>query len=153
MQSGTYLLVAKCTSAQTPRTTVKHGDGGVIIWAHFAAIVFQTTPESRVRPYVRQRNLGQNWVMQQDNDPKHISKMAEIENTLQSPDLDMTEMLWPDLKRAVCEQMPANLNELKQCCNDEWGKSLQQQCEKRMKHENDYFMLLLLKVILQGSES
>lgn len=31
--------------------------------------------------------------------------------------------------------------------------SLQQQREKRMKYENDYFMLLLLKVILQGSES
>lgn len=31
--------------------------------------------------------------------------------------------------------------------------SLQQQREKRMKYKNDYFMLLLLKVILQGSES
>lgn len=31
--------------------------------------------------------------------------------------------------------------------------SLQQQREKWMKYENDYFMLLLLKVILQGSES
>lgn len=31
--------------------------------------------------------------------------------------------------------------------------SLQQQREKWMKYKNDYFMLLLLKVILQGSES
>lgn len=32
----------------------------------------------------------------------------------QSPDLDLTEMLWQDLNRAVHKQLPSNIHKLKQ---------------------------------------
>ncbi|MEE6515924.1 hypothetical protein FKM82_025084 [Ascaphus truei] len=59
--------------------TVKHGSGGVMIWACFAATgpgnlaviestmnssVYQSILESNVRPSVRQLKLGRNWVIQ-----------------------------------------------------------------------------------------
>jgi len=36
----------------------------------------------------------------------------------QSPDLNPNKTLWQDLKRAVHKQMPTNLNEPKQRCNE-----------------------------------
>ena len=69
--------------------TVNHSGGGVMIWACFAATgpgplaviestmnasVYQSILKSNVRPSVQQPILGQNWVMQQDNYPKHNSK-------------------------------------------------------------------------------
>lgn len=38
----------------------------------------------------------------------------------QNPDLNMTEELQRDLKRAVHEAMLTNLCALKQCCKDDW---------------------------------
>lgn len=38
----------------------------------------------------------------------------------QNPDLNMTEELQRDLKRAVHEGMLTNLCALKQCCKDDW---------------------------------
>ena len=36
--------------------------------------VYQSILESTVRSSVQQLKIGQNWVMQQDNDPKYTSK-------------------------------------------------------------------------------
>ncbi len=36
--------------------------------------VYQSILESNLRPFIWQLKLGQNWVIQQDNDPKHTSK-------------------------------------------------------------------------------
>lgn len=41
----------------------------------------------------------------------------------QSPDFRLIEMLWLALKRAVHEQTPEYLNELKQGCSEDWGKN------------------------------
>jgi hypothetical protein len=42
----------------------------------------------------------------------------------QSPDLNLIEMLWHDLKRAVHIKNPKNIAELKQFCEEEWSKFL-----------------------------
>lgn len=49
------------------------------------------------------------------------TRMEELQWPSQSPDLSRIETLWWDLK-AEHKQMPANLNELKQCCKEEWDK-------------------------------
>ncbi|MBN3292666.1 TCB1 transposase, partial [Polypterus senegalus] len=71
-------------------------------------------------------------IFQQDNDPKHSSKSTktfmqrEKSNVLewlsQSPDLNIIENLWNDLKQAVHARQPSNLTELERLCIEEWSK-------------------------------
>lgn len=49
------------------------------------------------------------------------------------PDLDPTEILWRDLKRAEHTRRPTNLNELKQRCKTKWDKTPADQCERLTK--------------------
>ena len=70
--------------------------------------------------------------MQQDNDPKHMAKSTKkwLEDKKvkvlpwpsQSPDLNIIENLWVDLKRAVHDRGPRNLQELERVCPEEWSK-------------------------------
>ena len=48
----------------------------------------------------------------------------------QSPDLNVTEMLWQDLKTAVHQPVPKNLFEPEQHCKDKYATIPQQQCER-----------------------
>ncbi len=75
-------------------------------------------------------SLGQHWVFEHDNYPKHIMKrvtawlrMSGI-NVLdwpnQSLDLNPTENLWALLKSQVHEHRPQNLTELEAYCK-EWA--------------------------------
>lgn len=40
---------------------------------------------------------------------------------VQSPDMNLTELLRWDVQRAVYKQLPQSLNELKQQCKDDWA--------------------------------
>jgi hypothetical protein len=76
--------------------------------------------------------------MQQDNDPKHRSKSTTewlqqkktrlLEWPSQSPDLNLIEMLWHDLKRTIHTRHPKNVAELKQVCKEEWSKIPPDRC-------------------------
>ncbi|KAK3565204.1 hypothetical protein QTP86_001015 [Hemibagrus guttatus] len=102
--------------------------------------VYQKILKENVRPSVCDLKLKRTWVLQQDNDPKHTSKstsewlkknkMKTLEWPSQSPDLNLIEMLWHDLKKVVHARKPSNVAELQQFCKDEWAKIPPQRCNR-----------------------
>ncbi len=76
--------------------------------------------------------LGNRWRLQQDNDPKHTSRIAKeflddnvpavMDWPSNSPDLNPIENLWAIVKRSVELRRPKNLSELEVFLGEEWGK-------------------------------
>lgn len=78
--------------------------------------------------------------MQEDNNPKHKSKLAakwrEDNNVdrlpwpAQSPDQNCIENVWHVLKIRVSNRRPRNLDELKKTVKSEWGKLSKEYAKK-----------------------
>lgn len=67
------------------------------------------------------------------------------------PDLSLTDMLCSE---SCAQTNTANLNELMQHCEEEWARIPPQWHERLINHtENDYFSLLLVKVVLLHHQS
>ncbi len=90
--------------------------------------LYQKILKENVRPSVCDLKLKRTWVMQQDNDPKQTSKSTSewlkknkikvLEWPNQSPDLNLIEMLWHDLKQSFHAWKPSSVAELKQFCKE-----------------------------------
>ena len=83
--------------------------------------------------FVRKMRMGCTWTFQHDNDSKHKAKstchwlqqnkVKVLEWPPQSPDLNIIEPLWGDLKRAVHGRQTKNFQELEAFCQEEWAAS------------------------------
>lgn len=137
---------------QYTKKTVKHGGGNIKLWGSFSWYgvgplhlidgnmdqnQFVNILKDTMLPYVEE-NMPLKWVLQQDNDPKHTSKLAKkliadekinlMEWPSQSPDLNPIEHLWGDLKRAVGKYNTRNKAELWQIIQREWAAIPLDQC-------------------------
>ncbi|KAK1805775.1 hypothetical protein P4O66_001955 [Electrophorus voltai] len=124
--------------------TVKHGSGSITLWGCFlaagtgrlvkvegkmnAAMYRDILKENQLQSALDLR-LGQRFIFQKDNDPKHTAKITKEwhrDNSVnvlkwpsQSPDLNLIEHLWRDLKMAVPRRSPSKLMELERFCKEE----------------------------------
>ncbi len=57
-------------------------------------------------------------------------KIKVLEWPSQSPNLNLIEMLWHDLKQSIHARKPSNVAELKQFSIEEWAKITPQRCER-----------------------
>ena len=93
------------------------------------------------------RLFGSAWVFQQDNDPKHMSKLCQnylkqkaesgeivqMEWPPQSPDLSPIELLWEEVDRQVQRKKPSSVESLVRIVHQVWGELSQDVMEKLLK--------------------
>jgi transposase len=136
--------------------TVKFGGGSLMIWGCMTAegVGYSCRIDGRMDAELYVRILGDEFIrtldyygldkerifFQQDNDPKHTSRIARRwfeENQIQvldwppqSPDLNPIEHLWVHLKRKLSEydNEPSGMIELWERVEAEWNKIPQQVC-------------------------
>ncbi|KAL7849234.1 hypothetical protein SRHO_G00208570 [Serrasalmus rhombeus] len=129
--------------------SVKHGGGNVMVWGCFGAgkvgdlyrvkgILNKEGYHSILQRHAipsGQRLIGANFILQQDNDPKHTSKLCKnylqqkqaagilsvMEWPAQSPDLNPIELLWEQLDRMVRQKCPSNQSNLWELLLEAWG--------------------------------
>ena len=130
--------------------SVKHGRGNVMVWGCFGG--GKVGDLYRVKgilkkegyQYILQRHaipcgrclIGANFLLQQDNDPKHSSKLCNnyvgkkqsagilsiMEWPAQSPDLNPIELLWEQLDCMVRKKCPSSQSNLWEVLQEAWGE-------------------------------
>jgi transposase len=134
--------------------TVKGGGGSLLFWGAMGrrgpgpihvingimnAPMYVEIMNDIMLPYAR-REMGRGWILQQDNDPKHTSKVAKewfsskrvdvMKWPAQSPDLNPIETLWNDVNAAVKKEKPKNLGELEAVVKTMWPQISQERCAR-----------------------
>ena len=76
------------------------------------------------------RQFGRRWQLQQDNDPKHKSRLTQqflssevaevIDSPSNNPAADLVDNLWLIIQRRVEKRKPTNLEELSKFLHEEW---------------------------------
>ena len=130
--------------------SVKHGRCSVMVWGCFGGgkigDLYRVEGTLRKESYhkILQRHaipcgqhlIGTNFILRQDNDPKHTSKMCQrylknkqsariltvMEWPAQSPDLNPIELLWEQLDRMVRRKTPSSQSILWEMLQEAWGE-------------------------------
>ena len=102
--------------------------------------LMRTILDENLLPSVAQLGLTAPWWFQQDNDPKHTSKLVQawihnhgvscLEWPPYSPDLNPIEHVWTDVKRRVEASTPKTLEELKEELRKQWNATDPAFCQK-----------------------
>ena len=118
--------------------SVNHGGGNVMVWGCFGAGKgkgYHSILQHHAIP-CRQRLIGANLLLQQDNDPKHTSKLCKKylgkkqsagilsvnEWPVQSPDLNPIELLWEHFDRMVRKRCLSSQSNLWEMLQKAWGE-------------------------------
>ncbi|KAG0429426.1 Transposable element Tcb1 transposase [Dictyocoela muelleri] len=134
--------------------TVKYGGGSVMVWGCFSyhgvgkLVFIDGIMDSASYVNILTNNLNtsarimglESYTFQQDNDPKHTSKLAKrffsdkniklLPWPAQSPDLNPIETLWAIIKQKLAKFTPKNKNELKALITEEWNSISLETCQK-----------------------
>ena len=120
-------------------TGALHKIDGIMRWDNYVDGQLCGYMKQHLKTSVRKLKLGRKWVFQMDNDPKQTSKVVEkwldnkvkvLEWPSQSPDLNLIDNLWAELKKRVRTRRPTNLTQLHQLCQEEWAKIHPTYCGK-----------------------
>lgn len=146
-QPKIWRSVNKEFSQQNIQPTIKHGGGSVMVWGCMAAsgvgsLVFvESTMKKEDYHRILQDNLlasadklrmEPGWTFQQDNDPKHKSKLVMewllyrvpklLDHPPQSPDVNPIEHLWDHLDNQIRKHEVTSISRLKEIILEEWHK-------------------------------
>jgi hypothetical protein len=145
-------------TAREIKGTVKFGGGSLMVWGcigwngvgvlsevegrmdaeQYVAILEQGLLQSMEDSGIPEGDI----IFQQDNDPKHTSRRAQIwfeeqeikllDWPAQSPDLNPIEHTWGHLKRCLSgyESAPTGVHQLWERVVEQWGKIDEEQCQK-----------------------
>ena len=132
--------------AQEEKKRIPKNKQKIMVWSAFSikgqlsCYSFRTTMDGPFDIEIFRKHLlagarkqfGNRWRYQQDNDPKHTSKVAkqfletEVPETIDwpsnSPDINPMENIWSILKRRVEKRKASNIHELDQFLHEEWKK-------------------------------
>lgn len=158
--------------ADTVHSTVKHGGGGVMVWGgigngkvgklhRIKGIMDQYVYHNiLVRHAIPSacRIMMPGWIYQEDNDPKHTSKLCRnylinkaeregftiMEWPSQSPDLNPIELLWEEIDRRVRKLHPTSEEDLWQKLQQVWD-NIEPECVEKLVARMPALMKMVIK--------
>jgi transposase len=126
--------------------TIKHGGGNVMVWGCFSrdsigpihwikgimdGCMYKDIIKDHMLPHAKNK-MPRGWIFQQDNDPKHTSKVVisffqskkirVLDWPSQSPDLNPIEHLWEHLDRQLKHRKPSNQQEFFGMIEKAWNE-------------------------------